>query len=85
MLVSPLVHAVRHELKRRDQSEQDQTANHCEVIQAGLGHRITSFRLEADVLERLGGVPVQTSRQGIVATTACQVTLRDPRACTMTG
>ena len=62
MLLSPFVHAVRQKLKRRDQREQDQTADNSEVIQAGLAHRITSFRLEADVLERLvhellGGFP----------------------------
>ena len=44
MLVSAVVHAVGQELKRGDQRERDQTANNCEVVETGLGHRITSFR-----------------------------------------
>jgi len=44
MLVSTVVHTVRQHLKSRDERESDETANNCEMEQAGLTHRITSFR-----------------------------------------
>src|SRR5262249_22754514 len=85
MLLSPFVHAVRQKLKRRDQRERDQTADNCEVVQAGLAHRITSFRLEADVLERLGGVPIETSRESMLAAPRGQIALGDPRGSAVAG
>jgi hypothetical protein len=86
MLLSPFVHAVRQKLKRRDQREQDQTADNSEVVQAGLAHRITSLlRLEADVLERLGGVPVQASRESMLAAPCGEIALGNPGGGAVAG
>ena len=79
MLVSTVVHAVRQHLKSRDERESDETANNCEMEQAGLGHQITSLRgLETDVLQSLGGVPIQPRREGVVAAAHREVALGDP-------
>src|SRR5438093_5597917 len=86
MLVSAVVEAVRQHFQRCDQRERDQTANNCEMEQAGLGHRITSSRgLEANVLQGFGGVPEQTGREHVVATPARKVALGDPRSCAVAG
>ena len=53
--------------------------------EAGLRHVDTSFRgrLEANVLERLSGVPVKTSGRLVVASLHCEVPLCNPRGGAM--
>jgi hypothetical protein len=43
--------------------------------------RYVSFRLEAEVLQRLGCPPVVTGRLSFCASLRCEIALRDPGCC----
>ena len=82
--LAAVVHAVRQERKRRQKSGNDQNDEHRDVDQPSFRHVHTSFHgLEANVLQRVRGQPVEAGRSSVVAALGCEIALRHPRRGTM--
>ena len=83
--LATVVHALRQERQRRQKSGDEQNREDRDVDETSFRHVHTPFHcLEANVLKRVGGLPVEAGRSSIVAALGSQIPLRHPRRGAMT-
>src|SRR2546423_7701421 len=83
--LAAVVHADRHERQRRQESRDHQNSKDRDVDETSFRHVRTCLHgLEANVLKRVGGLPIEARRYSVVAPLGCEGALRNPRRGSMT-
>ena len=74
-----VVRPVGPQMQCREESGRQEDCEDRDIDQASFGHVVTSFRLEADVLQGVGGLAVEPGSGAVVAASRGEVALGDPR------